>query len=168
MNYTRHDLIQTNATMNQMRNAIYHLARFMKKNGVKKIEKRLRRMGTNMAATMFNYWKPIDIVDISNIKDVIMTIYQKILNSTVQIELNEDTRLITIKDYKCALCKYKYDDLDISGCEILIALIAEYINLISKNSPSGSSITVEPLSVLESKSYGDQLCSIQLKYKLRG
>lgn len=168
MNYSRHDLIQTDATMNQMRNAIYHLARFMKKNGVKNIEDRLRRMGTNMARTMYNYWKPIDFVDASNVKDVIMTIYQKILNSTVIIELNEDNKTITVKDNKCALCKYKYEDLDISGCELLIALIAEYINLINKNSQSKPLLFVKPMSVIESRSYGDELCIIQLKYKIKG
>ena len=168
MNYSRHDLVQTDATMNQMRNAIYHLARFMKKNGVKKIDERLRRMGANMARTIFNYWKPIDIVDASNVKDVITTIYQKILSSSVTIEINEISKVITIKDYKCALCKYKYEDLDISGCEVLIALIAEYINLISKSSQSSSALFVTPLNVVESKSYGDNVCSIELKYKIGG
>ena len=166
MNYSRHDLIQTEATMNQMRNAIYHLARFMKKNGVKKIEERLRRMGTNMARTIFNYWKPIDVVNVLNVKDVITTIYQKILNSSVTTELNEDSKIITIKDYKCAVCKYQYEDVNISGCELLIALIAEYINLISKSSQAPGALLVKPLSVLESKSYGDNLCTIQLKYKI--
>ncbi len=168
MNYSRNDLVQTDATMNQMRNAIYHLARFMKKNGVKKIEERLRRMGTNMARTMFNYWKPIDVVEMSNVKDVITTIYQKIMNSSVMIDINENSKIITVKDYKCALCKYKYEDLDISGCELLIALVAEYINLISKSSQSPSALFVKPLNVIESKSYGDNLCSIELKYKIGG
>lgn len=168
MNYSRHDLIQTEATMNQMRNAIYHLARFMKKNGVKNIEERLRRMGANMGRTIYKYWKPIDIVDTSNVKDVIATIYQKILNSSVTTEVNEDNKIITIKDYKCALCKYQYEDVNISGCELSIALIAEYINLISKSSQSPNALYVKPLSVIESKSYGDNLCTIQLKYNIGG
>ena len=168
MNYSRHDLIQTEATMNQMRNSIYHLARFMKKNGVNNIKERLRRMGTNMGRTLFNYWKPIDNVDSANVKDVITTIYQKLLNSSVTIEINENSKIISIKDYKCAVCKYPYEDVDVSGCEILITLIAEYINLITNSSQSPSALSVEPLQVAESKSYGDDLCKIELKYKIRG
>jgi hypothetical protein len=168
MNYTRHDLVQTEATMNQMRNAIYHLARFMNKNGVKNIEERLRRMGQNMARTIYKYWKPIEIVDASNVKDVISTIYQKILKSNVSIEMNEGSRIITVKDYKCALCKYQYEDVDISGCEVLIALIAMFINLISKDSQSPSALFLAPIRVAESKSYGDNLCTLEFNYKIGG
>ena len=115
MNITRHELLNAEAIMNQMRNNIYELARFMKKNGVKDSEKRLRRMGRNMARTIFNYWKPIDIVDASNIKDVISTFYQKIVNSNVIIDVDEGQKLVSIKDYKCSLCKYQYEDINISA-----------------------------------------------------
>ena len=58
MNFSRKELIQTDATMNQMRNSIYILARFMENNGVSDSKERLRRMGKNIARTYFNYWKP--------------------------------------------------------------------------------------------------------------
>ena len=45
MNYTRKELVRSEATMNQMRNAIYHLERFMKNNGITEIKERFRRMG---------------------------------------------------------------------------------------------------------------------------
>ena len=69
MNYTKGDIFQAEATMNQMRNAIYHLARFMEKNGKTDQVKRLRRMGRNIARTIFNYWKPISMVTTVNVRD---------------------------------------------------------------------------------------------------
>ena len=55
MNFTRKELIQTEATMNQMRNAIYHLARLMEKNRIKDSKEKLRRMGQNIAKTYIQY-----------------------------------------------------------------------------------------------------------------
>ena len=71
MNFSRKELIETDATMNQMRNAIYVLTRLMEKNGVRDSKDRLRRMGRDIARTYINYWKPTDIVTLNNIKDVI-------------------------------------------------------------------------------------------------
>ncbi len=168
MNYTRDDLFQVQATTNQTRNCTYHLIRFMVKNGVKDFEVRLRRMGRNIARTIYNYWKPIDSVNISNVKNVISTIYHKILNSSVGIEISETNQTIVIKDNKCALCRYHYEDINISGCEILIGFIAEFINLISKESKDSSALFLTPLNVLESRSFGNQSCVIGLQYKIGG
>ncbi|MCK4480517.1 MAG: hypothetical protein KAV01_08315, partial [Candidatus Lokiarchaeota archaeon] len=106
MNYSRKDLVQTDATMNQMRNSIYILARFMEKNGVLDLKERLRKMGLNIAKTYIRYWKPTNVVTSSNLKDVITTIYQKVLNSSTSIEIDDTENLIRVQDYRCALCKY--------------------------------------------------------------
>ena len=79
MNYTREELVQSDATMNQLRNAIYHLERFMKLNGITDIRERLRRMGKNIAHTYNKYWKPIDSVNLDNVKDVLATLYKNVL-----------------------------------------------------------------------------------------
>ena len=81
MNLTREELIQSDATMNQMRNMVYHLLRFMKINGVSGTRENLRKMGRNIARTYIKYWKPIDIVNKANLNNVITTINKKILNS---------------------------------------------------------------------------------------
>jgi hypothetical protein len=156
MNYTKADVLQAEATMNQMRNAIYHLARFMEKNGKKDIVERLRGMGQNIARTLFNYWKPINIVTLSNVKDVVSTIYQKILISSVSIEIKDD--LLSVKDTNCALCKYHYEDLNVAGCEIILGFVSEFISLISKKSKELTSIYLEPHKVEMSKSYGHPSC----------
>ncbi|MHA1439411.1 MAG: hypothetical protein ACTSPD_17710 [Promethearchaeota archaeon] len=158
--------MQVEATMNQMRNSVYGLARFMIKNKINNVEDRLRRMGRNIARTFINYWKPTDIVNLKNIKDVISTIYQKILNSSVSINIDEMRRIITVTDYKCSLCKYKYNDIHISGCEIIIGLISEFISIINKESKSSYSIFLKPLRVKESKAYGNKLCALEFEYNI--
>ncbi|MFX1456281.1 MAG: hypothetical protein ACFFDB_12980 [Promethearchaeota archaeon] len=165
MNYSRADLTQTDATMNQMRNAVYELARFMKKNGISKVKDNLRNMGVNIARTYTRHWKPTDHVNKSNLKDVLTTIYQKILNSSISIEVSEDESLVKVQDYKCALCKYHYEDIEIAGCEIILGMVSEFINLINGDTKGSSSIFLEPFEVSESRAYGNKAC-IQV-YKLK-
>ena len=166
MNYTKGDIFQAEATMNQMRNAIYHLARFMKRNGKTDQVKRLRRMGRNIARTIFNYWKPIYMVTTVNVKDVISTIYKKILISNVAIEIKDD--LIRVKENNCALCKYHYEDVNIAGCEITLGLVSEFISLISKKSKDMASIYLEPYNVEQSKALGHASCIQVYKIKSGG
>lgn len=166
MNFSRKELVQTEATMNQMRNAVYHLARLMEKNAIQESKENFRRMGKNIARTYINYWKPTEIITLTNLKDVITTIYQKVLESTISIEINETEKLIKVKDYKCALCKYHYDDLEIAGCEIILGMVSEFISLISRESNEPLSIFLEPFEVNESRAYGNKTCIQIYKYKL--
>lgn len=165
MNYSRKELTETEITMNQMRNSLYNLVRFMEKNGIKDLKEKIRRMGQNIARTYIRYWKPSDVVTITNLKDVITTIYQKVLNSTISIEMNDLEKHVIVQDYKCALCKYHYDDLEIAGCEILIGMVSEFVSLISKESTDSSSIVLEPLEVRESRTNGNKSCIQIYKYK---
>lgn len=166
MNFSRNELIETEATMNQMRNAIFHLARLMQRNGIQNSKDHLRRMGQNIAKTYINYWKPTDVINLANLKDVITTIYQKILNSAISIQINEIEKSINVQDYRCALCKYHYKDVEIAGCEILLGLVSEFINLINNESYEPSSIFLEPYEVLESRAYGNKKCIQVFKYKI--
>lgn len=164
MNYSRKDLTQTEATMNQMRNSVYELTRFMKKNGILDLKSTLRRMGQNLARTYIHYWKPTDTVKITNLKDVITTIYQKILNSSISIEINDTESMVKVQDYKCALCKYQYDDIDIAGCEIILGMVSEFVSLISRESLGSSSIFLKPYNVEESRVFGNKSCIQLYKY----
>ncbi|NVM34719.1 MAG: hypothetical protein HWN81_03925 [Candidatus Lokiarchaeota archaeon] len=165
MNYSRKDLVQTDATMNQMRNSIYILASFMEKNGVLDLKEKLRKMGQNIAKTYIRYWKPTNFVDISNLKDVIATIYQKVFNSSTSIEINDVENLIKVQDYRCALCKYHYDNIEIAGCEIILGMVSETISLINKESSNPSSLILEPYEVKESRAFGNKTCVQLYKYK---
>jgi len=168
MNYSRNELIKTEATMNQMRNSLYILVRFMEKNGIKNSTEIFRRMGRNIARTYINYWKPTDFIKISNLKDVITTIYKNVLNSTISIEINDTEKLVIVRDYKCALCKYHYDDVEIAGCEILLGMISEFITLINKESTEPNSIFLDPIEVKESRANGNKSCLQLYSYKISG
>ena len=165
MNYSRKELVETDATMNQMRNSVHILANFMEKNGVLDLKEKLRQMGRNIAKTYIRYWKPTNFVTNSNLKDVIATIYQKILNSSTSIEIDDVENLIKVQDYRCALCKYHYDDIEIAGCEITLGMVSEIISLINKESNDPTSIILEPYEVKESRAFGNKTCIQLYKYK---
>ena len=166
MNFTRKELIQTDATMNQIRNSIHILASLMKKNGISDIKDRLRKMGKNIARTYLHYWKPTERVNISNLKDVITTIYQKVLNSSISVEINTTENIVRIQDYNCSLCKYHYEDVEIAGCEILLGLISEYITLLNEESYEPAPIFLDPYEVVDSRAYGNKSCIQVFKYKV--
>lgn len=166
-NYTREELLSAEATMNQMRNAVNHLVRFMDKNKVKNKAERLRRMGTNMGRTYARYWNPTDVITEGNIRDVLTTIYQTIFNSSVNVQIDTDQKLILVKDSKCALCKYQYEDIDVAGCEIIIAMVAELVSQTSAKSKK-ESLFLDPIEVKESKALGHSLCMQLFKYRSGG
>ncbi|TXT65887.1 MAG: hypothetical protein BAJALOKI3v1_60026 [Promethearchaeota archaeon] len=168
MNYTRNDLLLADATMNQLRNAIYHLARFMNKNGVDNLKERLREMGKNISKTYLKYWSPTETVNLDNVREVIATIYNKILQSSVSVELNEAENLVVVHDSSCPLCKYQYDDIHIAGCEIILGMISEYINLINGNSRDKTILITEPVRVQESRALGNNSCVQIFKYRVGG
>jgi hypothetical protein len=168
MNYKREALVQSEATMNQLRNAVYILERFMKLNEITDIKKRLRRMGKKIAQTYSNYWKPIDFVDVTNIKDVLATLYKSILNSGVSIELDNLENSIIVKDSDCALCKYHFEDINEAGCEIILAMMAEFVNLINNESKNTPKLSLQPHEIIESRSLGHKSCIHHYKYKIGG
>ena len=166
MNYSRNELLVADAAINQLRNAIYHLARFIIKNGKDDLNARLQRMGRNIAKTYIKYWTPAEIIDINNIKDVIITLYKKVLKSSVSVDLKEDDKLLVINDLDCALCKYEYDDIKVAGCEILLGFISEFINLVNTNSKNRIVLMIEPIKIQESKAFGNKSCIQIFKYKI--
>ena len=165
MNITREDLLQSDATMNQMRNMVYHLERFMKINGISGTRENLRRMGRNIARTYIKYWKPIDHVNKANISDVITTIYKKVLNSSVSVELDEINKIIMVRDNDCSLCKYQFNDINVAGCEIIAAMISEIIACINNEK---SSFILQPLEIIESRTFGNKSCIHSFEYKEGG
>ncbi len=167
-NHSRAQLLGAEATLNQVRNAMYFLVRFMDKKGVKDVSARFQRMGRRIASTYVNYWKPTESVNLSNIKDVIATIYKNMFGSNIIVEINESEKHIIIKDTKCSMCKYKYDDVDIAGCEVLLGLVSEFINLINKDSKSSAPLLLEPVRIAQSKALGHDSCIQVHKYNLGG
>ena len=89
-------------------------------------------------------------------------IYKNILNSTVSIEINPNSSTISVKDNDCALCKYHFEDIEVAGCEIIASMIAEFVNLI--NAQSGTSLSLEPINIKESRALGNKSCIHVYKY----
>jgi hypothetical protein len=104
-------------------------------------------------------------VNLVNLKDVIATIYKNILNSSVSVDLDEVNKTILVKDNDCPLCKYIFDDIDIAGCELISALVAEFINKLNERSEGKSSLRIESLAVEESRTMGHNYCVQSYKYQ---
>ena len=168
MEINRSHLFHADSTMNQLRNAIFYLARMMEKEGKTNINERLKNMGRNIAKTFINYWKPIEIVNTSNLRDVLKTVYRTILSSSISIDVDSAKKIIIVKDYKCPLCRYPYEDIAIAGCEVVLGMICEFISLINKESTDSSVVFLEPLEVKESRSLGHEICIQLFKYKVGG
>jgi len=169
MEINRSHLFHADSTMNQLRNAVFYLARLMEKKGNKtNINERLRNMGRNIAKTFINYWKPIEIVNTSNLRDVLKTVYHTILSSSISIDVDNTKKLITVRDYKCPLCRYPYEDITVAGCEIVLGMISEFISLINKESTDSSVVFLEPFEVKESRALGHDICIQVFKYKVGG
>ena len=169
MEINRSHLFHADSTMNQLRNAVFYLARLMEKKGKKSdTNERLRNMGRNIAKTFINYWKPIEIVTTSNLRDVLKTVYRTILSSSISIDVDSTKKLIIVRDYKCPLCRYPYEDIAIAGCEIILGMIPEFISLINKESNDSSAVFLEPFEVKESRSLGHDICIQVFKYKIGG
>ncbi len=165
MNYTRGELLQHEAVMNQMRNAIYFLGRYMIHNGVSEVTERFRRMGRNIARTYSKYWIPTDIVSMMNLRDFIVTIYKKVFNSTVSLNFDAEERTLFVKDNACPLCKYHYNDIEQAGCEIILGFISEYTYQINNKERDSEAIYLEPIEVKDSQSYGHKSCLQLFKIK---
>ena len=145
-NYTRADLADKTATMNQMRNNLYHFIRFLmgRKMNEAEIEQRLRRMGENIAETINN---EIDF-PMESIDSLIQSIYSEIFDS--KITLNRSANLFQIEDKKCPLCKYARENLTISPCEVITSMVS---SICSKR---GYAVTQD--KVVKSVALGDISC----------
>jgi len=136
----------------------------MKNNGITEIKERFRRIGKNIAHTFIKYWKPIDVINESNVKDVLATIYKNIINSTISIEFDNNEKLIIVRNTDCPLCKYHFDDIEVAGCEILAAMVAEMVSLINDESEIPSTLSLKPLDIKESRVLGSKNCIQIFKY----
>jgi predicted hydrocarbon binding protein len=168
MNYSRNDLLSADATMNQLRNAIYHLARLMAKNKRSDVKERFRQMGENIAKTYVDHWKPTDLVNRANLRETIGMIYKEVLKSSVTVEINKTEQLVIVNDKGCALCKYDYDDVHIAGCEILLGMVSTFVNEINRLSNQKAYLVLEPVRVQESRALGNGKCVQVFKYKAGG
>ncbi|MHA1340417.1 MAG: hypothetical protein ACTSRZ_11495 [Promethearchaeota archaeon] len=145
-NYHVKDLIDKMSAMNQMRNNIYHLVKFMQEKGFsnEEIRKRLKRMGRNIANTMNTIFK----FEENNAESTIKKIYKTLLNS--KITVSRDRNMLIVEDRNCALCKYHRKDIMVSPDTIIPAMITEIM--------SHNGYKIIDGGVSASKSLGDPIC----------
>ncbi len=134
-------LMEKQAPFNQMRNILFHTARYFKSRKVQDIPARFRVIGANIAKTFHTFWQPPG----GDLEEKIRETYSFIFNSKVTVERLGDGR-IRVVDKKCRFCKYTYDDINHAGCELVLGIVAEFLNL-------------EPVEVEESKTLGGKTCT---------
>ncbi|MHA1618617.1 MAG: hypothetical protein ACTSVZ_04985 [Promethearchaeota archaeon] len=144
--HTRKALISDKMGFNQMRNGIYWLQRIMKKFDLTDEEayKRMKEMGTNIGATYAMNYTPTS----ENFPNLLKELYKITVNSKISVKQVENR--FYVEDRKCALCKYKYDDVHIPGCNISISMIHEMLTRLGYDIASSE--------VIESRALGNKTC----------
>ena len=146
--HSRKELISQKMGFNQMRNSIYILQRYMSQYqhhlSDQEIKQRFSQMGKNIGATFVTELEATP----KDLSLLLRDLYRITVNSKVKVEIVEDS--IIVRDNRCALCKYQYDDISIPGCTIVIAMISEMLIRLGYQ--------VIDQTIEQSKTYGDKLC----------
>jgi hypothetical protein len=124
-NYSRKELLKTTSTMNQLRNMLYHLIKYLSNTGKQSqyIKKSLRKMGQNIGKTespLFNF-------DNQHLDKLIKTMYDEILGSKVTVTNKIDSKVYVIESKKCCVCKYHRKDITVAPCEIIHSMVSELL-----------------------------------------
>ncbi len=145
----RESLLNSSAPFNQIRNAVYHLIRFMQENNVN-VPDDLRRMGRDIAHTFARYWLPSPGDPASALQEI----YQFVTGSKVKVDVKG--QVIRVVDKKCRLCKLKYPDIDHVGCEVIAAMAAEFVAEAHAKGAIPKKLSL--LGVDKSRARGDDQC----------
>ena len=145
-NYTREDLVKKTALTNQMRNNLYHFLRFFISRGLsnQEIKERLERMGKNIATTILDN----KTFQSTNLEELISAIYLDIFES--KISISQSHQHVNIEDKKCALCRYKRENLEVAPCTVITSLVKEICNI--------NGYKMRECSVKNSVALGDLSC----------
>lgn len=154
-NYSRKELLKTTSTMNQLRNMLYHLIKYLGNAGKQSqyIKKSLRKMGQNIGKTeapLFNF-------DSHNPENLLKAMYNEILGSKVTVSNRIDSKIYIIENKKCCVCKYHRKDITVAPCEMISSMISELL----KN----YGYKVEESIVEESIALGSLSCVHSYKFK---
>jgi hypothetical protein len=143
---TRAHLAIMKSGFNQIRNSIYYLQRFMKQHNLttNDIEDHLFRMGTNIGKTISRELSPKS----GDISEILINLYQFILYSRVSVI--KTGSIVKVEDHDCALCKYRYSDIEVPGCNITLGMITELLHHYGFN--------VEKQVIEKSRIWGDDVC----------
>ncbi|MHA1732870.1 MAG: hypothetical protein ACTSU5_13070 [Promethearchaeota archaeon] len=151
-NYTRAELAGHKATANQLRNTVYHVIRKMRAHYGVPVPDRLREMGRRIAETYSEFWNPRE----RDMQRLLKEIYATVFASKVRIDYDKAGGVVRVTDKKCALCKYRKEDLDEAGCEVIVGFVER---LVDKIRPvRGLSWALESVGVEKTPVRGDPAC----------
>ncbi len=151
-NFTRPDLLRYTATMNQMRNAVYHLVRRMVAKNVQNIDDRLQAMGRRIAVDFARAWAP----ETRTFEKFIKETYFGVLRSKVKVDVDVPSKTLKVTDDKCPHCRYRYEDISTAGCNVVAGFMEAYTHELKL--AGKINFELKTLGVAESKMRGDENC----------
>ncbi len=151
-NFTRADLLRYTATMNQMRNMVYHLVRRMVAKNVQNVDDRLQAMGRRIAVDFARAWVP----ETQTFEKFIKETYFGVLRSKVKLDMDTPSRTLKVTDEKCPHCKYRYEDVSTAGCNVVVGFMEAYTHELKLTGKIN--FELKSLGVAESKMRGDTNC----------
>lgn len=154
---SRANLLNKKFKVNQIRNGIYWYINYLKvdKNiGTVDIIGKLREMGKKIALTYINYWKP----KYKDTIDLMRVIHRTVFKTAARVR-ESDSEIVVISR-SCPLCKYRRENIDVPGCNILVGFIEKFYELLSKDNPDLPKIegTIET-----SRIFGEKKCKYTFK-----
>lgn len=122
-NYTIKDLTSETSAMNQMRNVVYHLIRFLQDKNLsnEEIRHRLKRMGKNIGDTQSRLYD----FSYDSVESLIRRIYRVILGS--KVEVIRENKIYVVEDKDCCLCKYHRVDISVPCDTLIPAMVSEIL-----------------------------------------
>lgn len=154
---SRVELLRAHAPFNQIRNAIYHLIRFIEEQHLDPVEE-LRRMGREIAKTFARYWLPSK----SSTEDLVTEIYGFVTGSKVSVKVTGS--IARVVDKHCRLCKYIQEGMPVPGCELITGMVAEFTT--QYRAQDLMQLTLEVIGVEHSRTRGDKRCEHLYKVQL--
>ncbi|HUX98365.1 MAG TPA: hypothetical protein VMV49_02310 [Candidatus Deferrimicrobium sp.] len=159
MSTNRKDLMNKKFKVNQIRNAIYAYINYLKID--KQISKdvitqKLKEMGNKIALTYMNYWNP----EYKDALDLMREVHRSVFKTAARVRQTESEIAVTSRS--CPLCKYKRENIETPGCNILVGFIETLYDIIAKKNPAIPQIE----GIIEtSKIFGEKYCQYNFKIK---
>jgi hypothetical protein len=146
----RSDILNKKFKVNQIRNAIYAYIKVLKERELPTADiiTKLKEMGRNIANTYINYWKP----DFKDALDLMREIHRTVFKTAARVR--EKEAKINVVSRSCPLCKYKRDEIEVPGCNIIVGFIEAMYEMLAE----GASLPKVEGTVETSRIFGEKYC----------
>lgn len=134
-------MLRGKAPFNQLRNAVYAFASFLRRSGRDDVAADLRTMGRNVARTFSAYWLPGD----GALADRLRQTYRFATGARASVSTDADGEVVVVETKHCRFCNYPVPGAPTAGCELVVGFVAELLGLDAEG-------------VRASRAFGDQSC----------